>query len=325
MRISTPNTRTYLSGTHYKEIEPRQYILAFEGMKTEPQYFDGIRKYADTIGINAAAIRCIPLVRSTPEEGFSHPEHGCLPLLEKCISEYQNGEMSIETLAVHIIDWAADICIIKRKENQKYLAAVKNQIIERFSQDGHTKEETIPYSEIEPIAKKGYEHLKHILQCELAEKQYTQYIDAIRKEMLHISKNDIACLIIDRDPKSFSKEAYTNVQNRCRDKKIQLIVSNPQFEFWLLLHFTDAAEYDKEQLQKNQGYLLSKLREKIGHDPKRVIFTQYLNNVKTAILNEHNYAETLDELQDHLGSNVGTLLSDLLGTAAEEQTTEENC
>lgn len=323
MRISTPDKRTYLSRTHYKEIELRQYILAFEGMKTEPQYFYGIRKYADRIGINAAAIRCISLVRSTSEEGFSHPE-GCLPLLEKCISEYRNREMSIETLATHIVDWAADSCIIKRKENQKTLDEVKNQIIEKFARDGHPKNETIPYGKIEPIAKRGYEHLEHILRRDLAEKQYARYINAIKKEMLSFSKSDTACLIIDRDPKSLSEESYKNVQTRCRDKNIQLIVSNPQFEFWLLLHFTDAAEYDKEQLQKNQTYLLSRLREKVGHDPKRIDFTQYLNNVKAAILNEHKYAEDLDELKDHLGSNVGTLLSDLLTSAADEKTSEGN-
>ena len=62
----------------------------------------------------------------------------------------------------------------------------------------------------------------------------------------------------------------------------------------------------------------------MGHDPKRIDFTQYLNNVKAAILNEHKYAEDLDELKDHLGSNVGTLLSDLLTSAADEKTSEGN-
>ena len=53
---------------------------------------------------------------------------------------------------------------------------------------------------------------------------------------------DKAFLISDRDRQSFKEEQYDEMLKNCEDKDIVWIVSNPSFQLWLLLHFTDDIE-----------------------------------------------------------------------------------
>ena len=53
----SPTQRDYNVQKIYKS-KAKQYIFAFEGAVTEPQYFDGIRKYAEQIGIAVIGCRC---------------------------------------------------------------------------------------------------------------------------------------------------------------------------------------------------------------------------------------------------------------------------
>ncbi|HJJ55321.1 MAG TPA: hypothetical protein O0X50_04465, partial [Methanocorpusculum sp.] len=60
--VNSPFKRTYLAHGPFTPITPRQYVIAFEGSVTEPQYFDGLRQNADRIGINGLSIQCRPLL-----------------------------------------------------------------------------------------------------------------------------------------------------------------------------------------------------------------------------------------------------------------------
>ncbi|MEY8329514.1 RloB family protein [Lachnospiraceae bacterium 48-33] len=66
---------------------------------------------------------------------------------------------------------------------------------------------------------------------------------------------DRICLIIDRDRESFvsspQNNQYQYVIDKCKEMGFGLYVTNPCFEFWLLLHFDGVFELDREKLLKN--------------------------------------------------------------------------
>ena len=65
-------------------------------------------------------------------------------------------------------------------------------------------------------------------------KRAEQYITKQR-----LRKNDAVWLVLDRD--NWPESALNEVWNRCQVKKFNLAVSNPCFEYWLLLHFENGS------------------------------------------------------------------------------------
>ncbi len=62
-----------------------------------------------------------------------------------------------------------------------------------------------------------------------------QVFDRLKKE--DIGKNDPAWIVIDRD--TWDEEELNQVFNSCKAKGFKMAMSNPMFEYWLLLHFED--------------------------------------------------------------------------------------
>jgi hypothetical protein len=65
-------------------------------------------------------------------------------------------------------------------------------------------------------------------------KRAEQYI---QKQQLR--KNDAVWLVLDRD--NWSVDVLNTVWGRCRKMRFNLAVSNPCFEYWLLLHFENGS------------------------------------------------------------------------------------
>ena len=67
---------------------------------------------------------------------------------------------------------------------------------------------------------------------------------------------DKICFIVDRDRESFvahpENNQYKYVLDKCREKGFGFYLTNPCFEFWLLLHFDDAAILYQEKLLDNR-------------------------------------------------------------------------
>lgn len=63
---------------------------------------------------------------------------------------------------------------------------------------------------------------------------------------------DFMCLVVDRDPNSFKEWQFDEVLNTCNERGFKFLLSNPNFEFWLLLHFDEVLSLDKEKLLENE-------------------------------------------------------------------------
>ncbi len=138
---------------------------------------------------------------------------------------------------------------------------------------------------------------------------------------------DEVCLIVDRDKNSFTEDQYDTMIENCKNNNYKLFVSNPCFEFWLLLHFNEVFEIDKEKLSQNEkvsyntdkenneeiNYSEFKLREILNDFRKtNICFYKLEDNVLAAIENSKRFETDLIKLEDSIGSNIGLFLEELI-------------
>lgn len=131
---------------------------------------------------------------------------------------------------------------------------------------------------------------------------------------------DQICLIVDRDKDSFvstpENNQYKYVLDKCREMGFQFCVTNPCFEFWLLLHFDKVFTLDKEKLLDNPKVTV---KRRYAEDELRKIFPGYnkssyhaeilVKEIDKAIENEKKFCEDIKELEHSVGSNIGHLIN----------------
>lgn len=131
---------------------------------------------------------------------------------------------------------------------------------------------------------------------------------------------DSICIIIDRDRESFTEKQYDLVLDICKENKYKLGITNPCFEFWLLLHLTDCKEYNVDDIVKNKKvskngktFMEKCLTEKLGsYNKKRLKFQPFKHKIATAIENETIYVEDIQKLKNGIGSSIGVILKEIL-------------
>jgi hypothetical protein len=148
------------------------------------------------------------------------------------------------------------------------------------------------------------------------------YIEA-KKALKFVSNffpGDQLCIVADRDKHSFTKAQYQKLVDADAKKDIQFCITNPCIEFWLLLHFCTASEYDKAALLKNQKigkrtqtelYLKDKLGGKYNKRTLHFAFN-YKDKIKIAIQNSKLYTTDCKTLENEIGTNLGLFLEGIM-------------
>lgn len=142
--------------------------------------------------------------------------------------------------------------------------------------------------------------------------------DIENNKFLYDKEIDKVCFVIDRDLQNFSEQQYDNFLKMCKDYNYKVYVSNPTFELFLLLHDDKIFDIDKTAMLENRRvsnskrFLEVKLSEIFGCNKKNINFEKFKVNIKKAINNEKQFEENLINLKHNLGSNVGTLLDEMI-------------
>lgn len=134
--------------------------------------------------------------------------------------------------------------------------------------------------------------------------------------------SDYFAVILDRDCGNHSKELMAKCLDICKEKGYGYYVTNPCFEFWLLMHLCNVKEtYSQDEL--NQMYLNQKVSKRhtvVSREVSRLAghyksislgkFVKcYLPNIQAAIENSKRFACKFPELFDELGTNITQLYS----------------
>lgn len=291
----------------------KKYFLVFEGNRTEGIYFNTINELKDKIGINPL-IEIISIERTYTEEGWSNPKK-ILEQLLKDLEEIENGKISYKTLVDKIIeiimeDEKISSKILKEISSEKMIENIKNEI-ESLDNIVENVEEDCEFL-LNMIIKKLFltiEEIPNILETVLKNIE--------NKQITYSEDIDKMCLIVDRDKKSFKEEQYNYVKEECERKSFKLYVTNPCFEFWLLLHFDKVHLINKEELLENKRasskvrFVESELKKYFPYNKNKYNAELLIEKIDSAIENEKRFCEDIGELKDKLGSNIGLLIKEL--------------
>lgn len=149
--------------------------------------------------------------------------------------------------------------------------------------------------------------------------EYRRYLQTFDKE------TDYFAVVLDRDCGNHSRALMEECFKLCEENGYGCFVTNPCFEFWLLLHLCDVkAEYSGEQLEvfkinpkiSNQHTAVSYEVSARAHHGKNIGFGQfekyYFPCISNALVHVQQFQTSYPDLLDDLGSNLPQLF-DILG------------
>lgn len=290
----------------------KRYFLVFEGASTEKVYFEALENARDDVGINPL-IELVPIIRSYSEDGWSNPKK----ILDRIIAnleEEETGLLTYESLLNRIMDYLYDEKIITTSKVQahalwkileegceKILKKCLNDTVDNLTEDcnqltGYLNRESDVVNILNDIS------------------------DIIRASTLtYDSRFDEICLIVDRDKESFlatpENNQYGYVLRTCQEKGFGFYVSNPCFEFWLLLHFDEVFQLDRDKLLENpqvtakRRYTEYELRKLLpGYSKGKYNAVALIANLSVALCNAEKFCQDETMLISEVGTNVGRLI-----------------
>ena len=130
-------------------------------------------------------------------------------------------------------------------------------------------------------------------------------------------------VVVDREKVEHRKVGILDIIPECVEKKYNIILINPLFEFWLLLHIAEISDYKPSDLYENikvnssRRFIDKELSNLLtdGYNKKQGRFNKAIiteDNVKRALVQEQQFENDINKIIDNLGSNVGTLINRIL-------------
>lgn len=286
----------------------KKFFLVYEGEKTEHRYFEEVNNLRNKIGINPL-IELVPIMRSYSEDGWSNPKKALDRLIQN-LEESEYGVVSYETLLNWIMDYLEGEGIIagdrtSARQIWDTLTLICREKL-KVRLDNSTKQpedackEIVSLLEQETMMENLVEDITNILKY--GSLTFAEGLDRI-------------CFIADRDKQSFTFNQYQDVLYKCIDREYGFYLTNPCFEFWLLMHFDDVKELDRTKLADNclvtakRRYTEHELRKRLpgftksSYDAKALV-----EKIDTAVENEKKFCEDIEDLENNIGSNIGMLI-----------------
>lgn len=281
-RLNMSIPRRLNAGNRFERPETqnikRVVFLSVEGEVTERRYFEFVRESRETLGIKSVVE--IHVLRRG--DSSSSPEK-VVELLENYLEVRNNDRFNEE---------------INQLELKQYTKEFIHQYLE--------SPETIDEKE-----RRRFEGTLREEQLDLA---YLFFLNKFKGS--DNGENDVFGIVIDRDAGNHSPENISRIFDECDEKGYQCFLTNPRFEFWLLLHVADVKSEYPDELEKMLDYkdktVDDHLREKTGEVKRlqRKTFDAYfLPNIDTAIKRANELSVNRDELLTQLGSNLGEIFT----------------
>ena len=277
------SSKSYDRETPNEQITPRKiYFISVEGVATEVEYLQGLSDYRTELGINALVN--IEVLRRKTKDGYSAPEQ-VIELLEEYLS--------------------------LREAGNNIFPDIPDEIKNNFSPDFIQLYIETPES-ISPKERNRFELALRKTGYDLA---YRKYLSK------YTSNFDEFCILIDRDAGSHSSEDMNFILQYCKENNYRCFITNPCFEFWLLLHFSDVYEEYSDQLdliRENKKvsnahtFVSNELSVKAHHGKKGIAFKEkYLPHIEEAIIRASKFASDNEALITDIGCNIWILIKEM--------------
>lgn len=274
-----------------------KFIIVSEGSETEPKYFAGLNK-----SILTDNIEVVNLLRDFSKITNSHPKH--LINVAKEFFLNQEEKMKIGEFKERISNYLIET------EKPDQIESVKNKISIIHKNDDHQ----ISFEEVPKILIEIF--------------KYTIYSEMINEFELYIKSQNITYspyidsvnIVVDRDRQNFKEDQYKGLINECKCNNINLYVSNPCFELWLLMHVDNFEKFSSEKLfengkvNKHTKFLEKCLKDnlKSGYKKGNIDFSKFEPCVNKAIKRSKEFETDIELLENTLGTNVGILVEKMI-------------
>lgn len=254
----------------------RVVFLSVEGEVTERRYFEFVRESRETLGIKSVVE--IHVLRRG--DSSSSPEK-VVELLENYLEVRNNN------------DFLAEVDKLELKHYDK-------EFIHKYLEAPDT------------IDEKEKRQFEGFLKEEQLDLTYLLFLNKFKGS--DNGENDVFGIVIDRDAGNHSPENMARIFDECDEKGYRCFLTNPRFEFWLLLHVADVKSEYPDELEKmldfNDETVDKHLLEKTGGGKKiqrKTFDTYFLPNIDTAIERANGLCTSRNKLLDQLGSTLGEL------------------
>ena len=278
-----------LQSTMYKrpdegvnEKPKRIVFLSMEGDRTEKDYFDLINKFRESLGIKSI----VHIETLSRRDTRSDPK-SVLALLDDSFKIQEEGITSKE--------------VYTSLTKLGYSVTLEN--VDQYFNEELSCDKKLAF--------------EMILQSAQIDVNYQKYLSEYKGEDV----DDIFAVVIDRDSHCHPEEGMKQLIQSCQQKGYKCYITNPCFEFWLLLHVCDVKEkyHDHlEDIRKNNAvsnkhtYVSKELSTIAGHykSINEATFKEnYLPNVDSAISRSQCFETNLNMLLYNIGTNIPELFS----------------
>lgn len=279
-----------LSATVYEredesqKIEPQKiYFLSVEGNLTEKQYFNGISRYREKLGINARVD--VEVLKRGRKDTNSAPQQ-VIELLEEYLRLRELGKENL-------LD---DI-------PEEFIETYGVEFIKEFLENPESISRKNRNQFITDLSKLGYDI------------NYRKYLQKYNNEL------DEFAILIDRDMQTHSEVNMKSCIEYCNEKGYSCYIANPCFEFWLLLHLSDVLEEYGDRMDKikqnqkvsdNHTFVSKEVSDKAHHGKSGINFkVNYLDKVNLAVDRAKGFVSDTEGLVDEIGCNLWELIESM--------------
>jgi len=128
-------------------------------------------------------------------------------------------------------------------------------------------------------------------------------------------------MVVDRDSQNVSDAQLSEIIDKCNTEGYNLALSNPTFEFWLLLHISDIETYDTETLLLNpkprakskKRFIEKELSNLLGgYNKNKIQFDRFEAGIRYAITRAKKLPIDNVVLKKELGTSVCVLVEKLM-------------
>ncbi len=277
-RLTSAN---YERETEDEKIEAQKiFYLSVEGNVTEKEYFEGLSRYRAQLGINKKVD--VEILKRSSRDTNSAPKY-VLELLEEYLR-------------------------LRKLGNEKMIDEIPEEFIESYGEDFIKKYIDCP----EKLTKKERNEFVTDLRKIGYDINYRKYLNTYKNE------GDEFGVLIDRDMAAHSEENMCECIRHCKENKYNCYISNPCFEFWLLLHLSDVKEEYKdrfdeilknEKVSKHHTFISKEVSDKAHHGKGNIHFQKnYLPYVFQASDRAKMFEGDEEKLVNSIGCNLWKLI-----------------
>lgn len=277
--------------TEEERISPKKvFFISVEGNSTEKEYLQGLSKFREKLEIDVLVN--IEVLERKKSDTNSAPIH-VIELLEEYLELRKlDGDEMIKEIPISLIEQHGEA------------------VIQQFLKDASQLPKEIRSKINTELTNYGY-----FLE-------YRKYLNNFDNDL------DEFCILIDRDSKNHSETNMRDCISYCEDKGYNCYVTNPCFEFWLLLHFSnvyeeysDRLEYIKQnpKISAAHTFVSNEVSIRAHHGKKCIGFeTKYLPNIDKAIVHAKQFPSEVDDLVENIGCNIWRLIEKMRGFNPQE-------